>query len=77
MLGFIGFLTFVLITGFAVATLLDSLKKRTVPQPDELVTQLAGVSTVEFVEQSPRYTSTVSNSHWYRHTFERPRRKVK
>lgn len=77
MLGFIGFLTFVLIIGFAVATSLDGLKKRTVPQPDELTTQLAGVSSVEVVEQQPRYASKGKNSQWFTHTFERPRRKVK
>lgn len=77
MINFAIYLAIVCMLGFIYLTVQSALQKRTLPQQDELTTQLAGVSSVETIEQQPRYRPIVNNSHWHRHTFERPRRKVK
>lgn len=77
MIEFIIYLVVIFALGFIGLTVQSAIKKRTVPQPNELTTQFSGVSAVESVEQAPRFTKPVKNSHWHRHTFERPRRKAK
>ncbi|MEG0380553.1 MAG: hypothetical protein RR603_02505 [Kurthia sp.] len=76
-MNFILYLVMLIAVGFIVAKVTDGIKSRTLPQPDELTTQLSGVSAVQEVEQRPRMKAVVPNSHWFMHTFERPRRKGK
>lgn len=77
MIEFALYLIIIFVLGFIGLTMQSAIKKRTVPQPNELTTQFSGVSAVESVEQAPRFVRSVKNSHWHRHTFERPRRKVR
>lgn len=77
MINFAIYLLVVCVIGFIYLIAHNTLKKSTIPQPNELTMQLAGVSTVELIEQTPRHKPIVNNSHWFTHTFERPRRKVK
>lgn len=54
----------------------DFVTKRTIPLADEFTMQLNGdVVTEVTTAQLPK--KHITNSHWHRHTFERPRRKGK
>lgn len=77
MMGFMLFLVVVCIAWFAWSCV-NNFRKRgkvTIPQPSEVTTQFSSASVVETIEQQPRFTTPVRNSHWFRHTFERNRKK--
>lgn len=77
-LKFMLYLLIVCLLGFVVLTVKKAFEPQpftaTVPQPSEVSMQLASMPVTETVEQQ-RMRTPVANSHWYRHTFERPRRK--
>lgn len=76
MIKFILYLIVICALGFVALCLQSALMKRTVPVADEFTRQLVGESVPEAIERA-RLTVPVSNTHWFTHTFERPRRKVK
>ena len=52
----------------------DFVTKRTIPLSDEFTMQLNGDAVMGMTTaQLPK--KYIANSHWYRHTFERPRRR--
>ena len=75
MIGFALFLVGVCAAGYAVISAESAWNKRTLPQPDEMTMQFASIGVTESIEQQPRFTVPVKNSHWFIHTFMRPRRK--
>ncbi len=48
--------------------------KRTIPQPSDATESFTGIGLNEHVESSRKYVPLTKNSHWFRHTFERPRK---
>lgn len=76
-INFIGYLIVICVLGF-VALFIQGLAKnrRTIPVSDELTKQIIGESVPVMIELA-RLTVTGLNTHWFTHTFERPRRKVK
>ena len=73
-----GLLLILLLSVFAVFPVIlvtAALKKRTVPVADEVTVQFAGESSIQHIEKRSYLKPPVRNNHWYRHTFERPRKR--
>lgn len=78
MIEFAVYLMIVFVLGYLALIIQSAVKqKRTLPSADEFIEQVAGVATNEQMTHQTRFMPIAKNSHWHRHTFERPRRKVK